>query len=182
MKTRTQAKLENILLPLARPLNINPNILTIFSVLSTLGSAYYILKFELVAASALFFIGALLDALDGLVAREHSRATKLGAFLDKTADRANDGVILLAIVLGGYVEPVIGLAAFFFIFLASYMSEAIDALSGKKIAEAISFRPIRSAVVFLGLLFGYVAPAVWVLLFIGLWTTLYRLFKAKWLL
>jgi phosphatidylglycerophosphate synthase len=180
MKTRT--KLENILLPIARPLNINPNILTLLSIILTLGSAYYILTFELIPAAVLFLFAALLDALDGLVAREHKRETKLGSFFDKTADRINDGAILLAIVLGGYIEPIIGLAAFFFIFLASYMSEAINSLSGKKIAEAISFRPIRSAVVFFGLLFNYVTVAVWVLLFIGLWTTIYRLFKAKWLL
>ncbi len=179
MKTKTQAKLENVLLPIAKRLDINPNLLTALSVLLTLAASYYILLSNLTLAALLFLVGCLLDALDGLIARAHKRETRFGAFLDQTADRVNDSLIIIAVIVAGYVDLAIGLSALFFILLASYMSAVIDSLTTKRIGEAISFRPIRSAAVFLGLLTGQVVALVWVLLFIGLWTTVYRLFKAR---
>jgi len=179
MKTKTQARLENVLLPIAKRLNVNPNILTVLSVLFTLAAAYYILLLDLIPAAFLFLVGVVLDALDGLVARTHKRESKFGAFLDQTADRVNDGLVIIAIILAGYIDLTIGLSALFFILLSSYMSAVIDSLTAKRIGEAISFRPIRSSVVFLGLLTGQIAALIWLLLFIGLWTAIYRLFKAK---
>jgi len=179
MKTKMQARMENILLPIAKRLDINPNILTILSVVFTLAASYYILLSDLVLAALLFLIGAVLDALDGLVARTHHGESKFGAFLDQTADRANDSMVIMAIIVAGYVDLTIGLSALFFILLASYMSAVIDSLTAKRIGEAISFRPIRSAAVFLGLLTGQIVALIWVLLFIGIWTTVYRLFKAR---
>ena len=182
MKTKTQAKLENILLPIAKRLDVNPNLLTLLSIASILASAYYILALDLVTASVLFAIGALLDGLDGLVARTHRRGTKFGVLFDQTADRINDGVIVIAVAVAGYIEPFIGLAALFFVFLASYISAVLDSLSGKRIGDIISFRPVRSIVLFAGLLSGEIVVAIWLVLFIGIWATLYRLFKAKWVL
>jgi len=182
MKTNTQTKLENILLPLAKRVNVNPNLLTILSLVFTLGSVYCILNSELVIASAFFLVGAVLDALDGMVAREHRRATKFGAFFDQFADRVNDGAIVIAIILAGYISVLIGILALFSVILASYMSAVMDSLAGKKIGEAISFRPLRSTAIFLGLALGYLEAAVWALLFIGIWSIAYRLFKAKWVL
>lgn len=182
MKTKTQTRLENILLPIAKRINVNPNLLTVLSIILTLGSAYYILKSELVVAAALFLVGAILDALDGMVAREHHRTTKFGAFFDQFADRINDGAMVIAIVLAGYISVLIGILALFSVLLASYMSAVMDSLTGKRVGEAISFRPLRSAAIFLGLALGYLGAAVWVLLFIGIWSVIYRLFKAKWVL
>jgi len=182
MKTKTQTRLENILLPIAKRINVNPNLLTVLSIILTLGSAYYILKSELVVAAALFLVGALLDALDGMVAREHHRTTKFGAFFDQFADRLNDGAMVIAIVLAGYISVLIGILALFSVLLASYMSAVMDSLTGKRIGEAISFRPLRSIAIFLGLALGYLEVAVWVLLFIGIWSIIYRLFKARWVL
>lgn len=182
MKTKTQTRLENILLPVAKKINVNPNLLTILSIILTLGSAYYILNSKLVVAAALFLVGAILDALDGMVAREHNRATKFGVFFDQFADRINDGAMVIAIVLAGYISVLIGILALFSVLLASYMSAVMDSLTGKRIGEAISFRPLRSIAIFLGLALGYLEAAVWVLLFIGIWSIIYRLFKAKWIL
>jgi len=179
MKTKTQSRLENILLPIAKRINVNPNLLTVLSIILTLGSAYYILKSELVVAAALFLVGAVLDALDGMVAREHNRATKFGTFFDQFADRLNDGAMVIAIILAGYISVLIGILALFSVLLASYMSAVMDSLTGKRIGEAISFRPLRSIAIFLGLALGYLEAAVWVLLFIGIWSIIYRLFKAR---
>jgi archaetidylinositol phosphate synthase len=182
MKTKTQTRLENILLPIAKKINVNPNLLTLLSLLFTLGSAYYILTSELAIAAVLFLVGAVLDALDGLVAREHNRATKFGAFFDQFADRLNDGVIIIAVMLGGYIGAFIGIVTLFLVILASYMSAVMDSLTGKRIGEAISFRPLRSGAIFLGLSFGYIEVAMWAVLFIATWAVVYRFFKAKWLL
>jgi archaetidylinositol phosphate synthase len=182
MKRKTKEKMENVLMPLARAIDIDPNLLTLLSIAATLASAYYVLKAELATASLLFVAGAFLDVLDGLVARVHNRTTKLGSFADKTADRINDGVILIAVMLAGYVSLLVGVLALFFVLLASYMSAVLDSLTGKRIGEMISFRPVRAAVIFLGLLAAQVTAMVWVLLFIGIWACLYRFFKAVWIL
>jgi len=179
MKTKTQKRFENILLPIAKRLPVNPNLLTLVSVIFTFASAYYVLSSELAIAALFFAIGALLDALDGLTARAHRRETKLGAFYDQTADRINDGAVLIAIILAGYVNLAVGVSTLFLILTASYMSSVIDSLAKKRIGEKISFRPIRSAILFIGLLSGEIVAAVWLLLFIGLWTFFYRLFRAR---
>lgn len=182
MKTKTQTNLENLLLPIAKRVNLNPNFLTILATLFTLASAYYILSAELPIAAFLFLVGALLDALDGLVARVHKRETKFGAFFDQFADRLNDGMIIIAIVLAGYIGVFIGIITLFLVILASYMSAVMDSLAGKRIGEAISFRPLRSLAIFLGLASGYVEIAILAVLFIGIWSVVYRMFKAKWIL
>lgn len=182
MKTKTQTRLENVLLPIAKRMNVNPHVLTVLSIVFVLAAAYSILSAELVLASLLFLAAALLDALDGLVARTHKRASAFGAFFDQVADRINDGLILIAVVLAGYVSLLLGLSALFIVILASYMSAVIDSLTKKRVGEAISFRPIRSAAVFLGLLSGQIEAMVWVLLFIGVWSVIYRFFKARYVL
>ncbi len=182
MKTKTQMRLENIMLPLARRINVNPNLLTFLSIVFTIAAAYYILLSEPAIAALLFLVGVLLDVLDGMVARICHRATKFGAFFDQFADRVNDGAIVIAIILAGYTSVLIGILALFSVILASYMSAVMDSLAGKRIGEAISFRPLRSATIFLGLASGYVGTSILILLFIGTWSIVYRLFKAKWIL
>jgi len=179
---KSKQKLENILLPIAKRMDVNPNILTLSSLVLTLISAYYVLSNAYLAAAFPFLIASLLDAMDGLVAKTHNRETKFGAFLDEIIDRLNDGIIIIAIILTGETELIAGLLALLLVLLSSYMSAVMDSLSKKRIGEIISFRPIRCAVVFFGLVLAQLNAIIWLLLFIGLWTAIYRMFKANWVL
>jgi CDP-diacylglycerol--glycerol-3-phosphate 3-phosphatidyltransferase len=49
--------------------------------------------------AAIFFVGSILDILDGALARAGGKSTTFGAFLDSTTDRVGEGAMLLSIGL-----------------------------------------------------------------------------------
>ena len=83
--------LTKILNPLARNLNINPNIVTVISPFIALLAAYGFANHLLLLGCAAILLSGLLDVVDGAVARYHDRTSKFGAFLDSTMDRFADG-------------------------------------------------------------------------------------------
>lgn len=64
-----------------------PNLLTILRILMTPILVILILQRRLDAATGLFAIAAVTDALDGLIARRFNQKTKTGAILDPVADK-----------------------------------------------------------------------------------------------
>ncbi|KPJ57539.1 hypothetical protein AMJ49_00215 [Parcubacteria bacterium DG_74_2] len=76
-------------------LGLTPNQLTLISVLFAFISVYFLIKIELISALIFYFVAAILDFIDGAVARFKNLATKRGAFLDTICDRYVEGVILL---------------------------------------------------------------------------------------
>jgi CDP-diacylglycerol--glycerol-3-phosphate 3-phosphatidyltransferase len=82
-------------------LGIEPDTLTYSSLVFSLPSLPLIATGHLVLAAVLIFIGGLLDALDGMVARARGRACPAGAVLDSFVDRLADAA------------PFIGLALFY---------------------------------------------------------------------
>lgn len=176
MKPKTKDKLESLLSPFA--VNINPNTVTFLSIILMLAAAYYVWEGKLIVAAILFAIAALGDALDGLIAKKYKRMTKFGAFFDRTADRINDSIIIMAIILAEYVHIELGLIVLFLVILASYMSATVEVVSKTRIGDEISLRPLRMFVIFLGLLSNQVYYAMWVLFAIALYAVLFRFYKA----
>jgi CDP-diacylglycerol---glycerol-3-phosphate 3-phosphatidyltransferase len=92
------------------------------------------------AAGFVYVAAALIDSLDGTLARYQGTSTRFGAFLDSTLDRVAEGVVFaaLAIVFADSGEPwmvgvvVIALTASFTISYARARAEAlgIDGSSG----------------------------------------------------
>ena len=84
---------------------VTPNMLTVAGVsISALGAiaVYFEYRNELLAfwlGAALFIIGAILDILDGALARTTGRAGPYGAFVDSTTDRLGEAFMLGAIAL-----------------------------------------------------------------------------------
>jgi phosphatidylglycerophosphate synthase len=84
---------------------ITPNMLTVAGVsISALGAiaVYFEYRDELLAfwvGAALFIAGAVLDILDGALARTTGRAGPYGAFVDSTTDRLGEAFMLGAIAL-----------------------------------------------------------------------------------
>ena len=91
--------LTRILEPLAKRLNINPNIVTVISPFLALASAYFFAQHQLILGALFILLSGFLDVVDGAVARYHNRASKFGAFLDSTMDRFADAIIFIGIIL-----------------------------------------------------------------------------------
>ena len=121
------------LLPLAKRLrNVEPNTLTwlafVFAVLA--GIFFYLSEiwWWLLLAVLCLFLSALLDALDGKIAKITGKASKRGDFLDHVLDRYADVFIIGGIMLSIYCDWFIGILAMLGVLLASYMGTQAQAL------------------------------------------------------
>jgi phosphatidylglycerophosphate synthase len=84
--------------PLAR-LGINPSYITLFGLgFSLLAGILYATDKLIFAALALAF-SAVLDVIDGAVARLSGKITAFGGFLDSMSDRYSDSIVLIGIAL-----------------------------------------------------------------------------------
>ncbi len=101
-------KLRNLFEPLfrniAKYISVNPNILTIASLLTSVSCPLIIAIFKtnrttIIVVTILFIVAAFLDAVDGAVARVYGRVSKVGAFLDSTCDRYVDAIMILTAIL-----------------------------------------------------------------------------------
>jgi len=99
------------LVPLAQrmPSYITPNHITILSFFFILiaGIFIYLAKYDpsLFLWAALFmFLFALIDSLDGFLARIRGQITKSGSFLDYTLDKLGYLLLLLSVILGGHIK------------------------------------------------------------------------------
>jgi archaetidylinositol phosphate synthase len=82
----------------------------------------------LVVGAVLVLGNALLDALDGIVARITASASPAGNFLDHVIDRYADLAILTGLALSGFGDPRLGLLAVTGVFLTSYMGTQAEAV------------------------------------------------------
>lgn len=78
---------------------ITPNALTVAGFLGVVAAGALIVAQSWWAAGFLFIASALVDSLDGTLARWQGSSSTFGAFLDSTLDRAADGVILGAFAM-----------------------------------------------------------------------------------
>jgi len=95
--------------------NINPNLITIFSLFYAIFCSILILtkKYAILGAFLYIFFG-FIDLLDGAIARFYNRKSKLGAFLDGLVDLLAEIIILIS--LGYYFNKLN-----YFLFLASFI-------------------------------------------------------------
>jgi phosphatidylglycerophosphate synthase len=117
---------------------ISPNLLSLFSLLCAAlagvafalssGSGSGAINLPLVLAAVFVALNAVLDGLDGLVAREMGNASRKGDFLDHVIDRYADLLMIGGIVFGSYAPWPIGLLALLGVLLASYMGTQAQAV------------------------------------------------------
>jgi len=118
---------------------VSPNLLSLFSLvcaalagvafaLSSGGSGRGAINLPLVLAAVFVALNAVLDGLDGLVAREMGNASRKGDFLDHVIDRYADLLMIGGIVFGSYAPWPIGLLALLGVLLASYMGTQAQAV------------------------------------------------------
>jgi archaetidylinositol phosphate synthase len=179
MKIEKKNKIEKLFYPIAP--NVNPHLVTLLSIVAMVIGGYLVYLGYLAYAAVFVLISGFLDVMDGAVAKKYCRASKLGAFADRSADRINDVIILGAIAVSGYVNVFLGILVIVVIVLASYMSAVIEGLTKSKVGEALSMRPVRLTIVVVALLVPHPQALYWAmfaLLFTGFYSVFARLLAA----
>jgi CDP-diacylglycerol--glycerol-3-phosphate 3-phosphatidyltransferase len=84
---------------------ISPDAITILGTVGVIaGSVFLLARGKLVAATIVITLCALLDVLDGSMARARGNSTRYGALLDSTMDRVADGAIFGALAWWFFVS------------------------------------------------------------------------------
>ena len=137
-----------LLTPLARNFPLDPMGISLLSLATAIGAGYCFSQAEagsvlLLFAAGLVFLTALLDALDGIVARIRDLASKQGDLVDHTLDRVADVIILGGIALGPLVNERAGFAALLGVLLLSYMGTQAQALGAGRVYSGLLGRADR---------------------------------------
>ena len=123
-----------ILTPLAKRIPIGPMGISFLSLLTAIGAGYSFYKADLentqwlLIGSLMVFLTAVLDALDGMVARIREISSRRGDLIDHTLDRVADIIIVGGIALGPLVDITVGFAAIIGILMLSYMGTQAQAV------------------------------------------------------
>ncbi|MCF0225921.1 MAG: CDP-alcohol phosphatidyltransferase family protein [Methanobrevibacter sp.] len=150
--------LKRILNPIAKKININPNIITLISPFIALLSAYAFSQKMLILGAVFILLSGFLDVVDGAVARFHGRSSKFGAFLDSTIDRIADGIIYIGIIFGGYCDWFVGVLAIHSAITISYVKARAES-QGVECNVGIAERAVRLIILMIGSVVGFVFGA-----------------------
>ena len=116
---------------------ITANQWTLSSLFFVFISVYFLFNENLVFASIFFLLAALVDIIDGSVARITGRVTTLGAYLDTMVDRVVEFSIVLGLFFINYPTFLISSKFWLLFFLfGSYMTTYVkSAASEKKLVD-----------------------------------------------
>lgn len=159
----TRDRVRGMAVPVATALGrlgLTPNALTVIGFLGTLVAAFAASQQWWLAAAVLVLAFGIFDLFDGTLARATGRASKLGAFLDSTLDRAGEGIVYIGIVLGSLgagfqTGAVLATSAMTAAFMVSYTrakSESLGFTPGTGMAAiGLAPREVRIAILTVGL-------------------------------
>ncbi|MDO9536711.1 MAG: CDP-alcohol phosphatidyltransferase family protein [Thermoplasmata archaeon] len=125
---------DRVLVPMAkRIINVNPDhisaiaiaLAAIAGILFYLSGTWYWL---LIVAVAVLMASALMDALDGKVAKLTGKASLRGDFLDHVLDRYADIFLILGIMVSGYCNSMIGVLGLTGVLMTSYLGTQAQAV------------------------------------------------------
>ncbi|MDO8340266.1 MAG: CDP-alcohol phosphatidyltransferase family protein [Candidatus Burarchaeum sp.] len=111
---------------------LSPNAWTVISVVPAIFGFAMLVQREILGAIALFALSAIMDAIDGGVARVTGRVTNLGAYLDGIADRLVEALLLFGLLFYGVQDWLlpgyawIALVLFFGTMMTSYTRAYAD--------------------------------------------------------
>jgi CDP-diacylglycerol---glycerol-3-phosphate 3-phosphatidyltransferase len=150
--------------PIARGLGrlgLSPNALTVIGFVGTCVAAAAAASQAWLFAGVLVLVFGIFDLFDGTLARATGRATKLGAFLDSTFDRAGEAIVYVGIAIGciaggfeaGAVLAATAMGAAFMVSYTRAKSESLGFTTGTGMANiGLAPREVRIAILALGLL------------------------------
>ncbi len=167
---------------------LTPNAISLTGFALNLAAAGLVVARLFFLAGIAFVIGSMMDTLDGRYSRMSGKGTPFGAFLDSTLDRLEEGIVLTAV--GAYfasrhnqVAVAATVAAVLGSLMVSYTRARAEAL-GVACKVGLATRPVRVVILSAGLVFAkgasighfeLLAPAVYVLAALTLFTTIQRI-------
>ena len=167
--------------PVARgllALRIHPNAITLAGVAVAGGAAYLIGDGRLLAGGIVMLAGALMDLFDGAVARLGDKASSFGAMLDSVMDRLGEAVVLFGLLAfyvrgGNDLGAYLAFGALAVSFMVSYLRARAEGL-GVGGDVGLMGRPERVVVLGAGLLLGFPAWALAIIVALGSLTVVQR--------
>ncbi|HLY29259.1 MAG TPA: CDP-alcohol phosphatidyltransferase family protein [Aggregatilineales bacterium] len=119
-------------------------------------------------AGLVLILGALLDAVDGAIARAMNRQNRFGALLDSTLDRYADGFMFFAFayfyaVRGDTLWMSVAIFALIGAYVVSYVRARAEGLGIRSIKEGWFDRLVRTVVLVVMLLTGLIVPGLVIL-------------------
>jgi CDP-diacylglycerol---glycerol-3-phosphate 3-phosphatidyltransferase len=151
-------------------LGLTPNVLTIIGFLGTCVGAYAAANQWWLAAGILVLAFGVFDLFDGALARATGQASRLGAFLDSTFDRAGEAIVYVGLMAGlqssgiqdAFVFAATAMAAAFLVSYVRAKAESLGFASGTGMANVgLMPREVRTAILGVALIAAgfLVAPA-----------------------
>lgn len=147
------------------PEQLTPNILTAISLILAISYSFIVwlsgIKDSpsgLFIAFPLLLFSALLDAMDGVLARARNLESRWGDYLDHASDRVADVSFIIAVISGGYIHWQIGLFSFAGVFLTSDFGVLAKAAGLTREYGGIMGRAYRLILLMLGTLLNAVYP------------------------
>jgi CDP-diacylglycerol---glycerol-3-phosphate 3-phosphatidyltransferase len=167
---------------------LTPNAISLTGFALNLVAAGLVVDRLFFLAGIAFIVGSIMDTLDGRYSRMSGKGSPFGAFLDSTLDRLEEGIVLTAVAAyfasrNDQVAVACVVAAVLFSLMVSYTRARAEAL-GVACKVGLATRPVRVVILSIGLLFargasighfGLLAPAVYVLAALTVFTTLQRI-------
>jgi len=168
---------------------ISPDAVTALGVALQVVAAYFIIEGRLGFAGLFSATGALMDVLDGAVARARGLTNKFGALLDSTTDRIADALVFIPIAWLYGVSPdfprrdqawvaAVALTALVASFLVSYVKARAEGL-GYECNVGFAERAERMILMIVALLFDFVPVAVSLVAVAAVITFVQRLLHVK---
>ena len=158
-------------------LGATPNWLTCVGLLFVLVGVGIVLTGAHGAGAAVMAFATAVDGLDGAVARLRGTANALGSFLDSVSDRVADAAIFGAAAWMVRGDPLlfgVAIVALAAALITSYIRAKAESL-GWEATVGVVERPERMVVLILGIGFGLVPVALWLLAVGGLVTVAQRM-------
>jgi len=168
----TRRRVRDLATPIATALGrlgLTPNALTLIGFLGTCLAGWAAANQAWLAAGILVIGFGVFDLFDGALARATGTASRLGAFLDSTFDRAGEVIVYLGIVwgtldLGLQLPVVLAASALGAATLVSYVrakSEGLGFTPGSGMASiGLAPREVRIAILGLGLVIAGLLPGL----------------------
>ena len=167
---------------------LTPNAISLTGFALNLAAAGLVVGRLFFLAGVAFTAGSLMDMLDGRYSRMSGKGTPFGAFLDSTLDRLEEGIVLIAVAAyfaARHNQPATAATcgAVLGSLMVSYTRARAEAL-GVACKVGLATRPVRVVILSIGLVFAkgaslgdfeLLAPAVYVLAGVTLFTTIQRI-------
>jgi len=160
----TRQRVRDLATPIATALGrlgLTPNALTLIGFVGTCVAAVAVANQWWLAGGILVLIFGIFDLFDGALARATGQASKLGAFLDSTFDRAGEGIVYIGIAAGsvgagfapGAALAVTALAAASMVPYTRAKAEGLGFSTGTGMAAVgLAPREVRVALLSIGLI------------------------------